>query len=192
MWPSESAFSSPLLSACFCCQSHCHYWNPQTSGVLGEKIMSVLWKKTCVRQWLKITHISGLFLTVLCLSSAEINRDWSDHMLWWEQKQRWLLRTSWTLEKYGIHADARLLFMPQHKPLKLRLPSGITLRLRACFSSPVFKTVMGICQMLSESQPLMFPYSCLLLSSFVVFSCLLLVELHIWKLNMFLGVKSSD
>lgn len=87
----------------------------------------------------------------LCLMSAEIKRDWSDHALWWEQKQRWLLRTAWTLEKYGIHADAKLLFMPQHKPLNLCLPNGITLRLRACFSSPVFKTVMGICTMLSES-----------------------------------------
>lgn len=87
----------------------------------------------------------------LCLS-AEIQRDWSDHALWWEQKQRWLLRTAWTLEKYGIHADAKLLFMPQHKPINLCLPSGITLRLRACFSSPVFKTVMGICTMLSESE----------------------------------------
>lgn len=87
----------------------------------------------------------------LCLVSAEIQRDWSDHALWWEQKQRWLMRTAWTLEKYGIHADAKLLFMPQHKPINLCLPSGITLRLQACFSSPVFKTVMGICTMLSES-----------------------------------------
>lgn len=86
----------------------------------------------------------------LSISSAEIKRDWSDHALWWEQKQRWLLRTAWTLEKYGIHADARLVFMPQHKPLKLGLPNGITLRLRACFSNPVFQTVIGICRMLSE------------------------------------------
>uniref|UniRef100_A0A3Q3W554 PH domain-containing protein n=1 Tax=Mola mola TaxID=94237 RepID=A0A3Q3W554_MOLML len=96
-------------------------------------------------------HVGGVILKLV--EKTQINRDWSDHMLWWEQKQRWLLRTSWTLEKYGIHADARLLFMPQHKPLKLRLPSGITLRLRACFSSPVFKTVMGICQMLNIRHP---------------------------------------
>lgn len=71
----------------------------------------------------------------------------------------WLLRTAWTLEKYGVHADAKLLFMPQHKPLRIRLPSGITLRLRACFSNPVLQTVMGICSMLSESQLLFFfPY----------------------------------
>uniref|UniRef100_A0A8D3EDL3 FERM domain containing kindlin 3 n=1 Tax=Scophthalmus maximus TaxID=52904 RepID=A0A8D3EDL3_SCOMX len=85
--------------------------------------------------------------------SGSNSRDWSDHAIWWEQKQRWLLRTSWTLEKYGIHADARLLYMPQHKPLKLGLPNGITLRLHACFSSPVFQTLMGICRMLNIRHP---------------------------------------
>lgn len=88
---------------------------------------------------------------LFCVFDAEIKRDWSDHALWWEQKQQWLLRTAWTLEKYGIHADARLLFMTQHKPLRLGLPNGLTLNLRACFSNPVFKTVMGICKMLSKS-----------------------------------------
>uniref|UniRef100_A0AAX7UV26 PH domain-containing protein n=1 Tax=Astatotilapia calliptera TaxID=8154 RepID=A0AAX7UV26_ASTCA len=83
----------------------------------------------------------------------EIKQDWSDHALWWEQKQRWLLRTAWTLEKYGIHADAKLVFMPQHKPLRLGLPNGITLRLRVCFSNPVFQTVMGICRMLNIRHP---------------------------------------
>uniref|UniRef100_A0AAX7U8C2 PH domain-containing protein n=1 Tax=Astatotilapia calliptera TaxID=8154 RepID=A0AAX7U8C2_ASTCA len=83
----------------------------------------------------------------------QIKQDWSDHALWWEQKQRWLLRTAWTLEKYGIHADAKLVFMPQHKPLRLGLPNGITLRLRVCFSNPVFQTVMGICRMLNIRHP---------------------------------------
>uniref|UniRef100_A0A8C4E7V7 FERM domain containing kindlin 3 n=1 Tax=Dicentrarchus labrax TaxID=13489 RepID=A0A8C4E7V7_DICLA len=94
-------------------------------------------------------HVGGVILKLV--EKTQIKRDWSDHALWWEQKQRWLLRTAWTLEKYGIHADARLVFMPQHKPLKLCLPNGITLKLRACFSNPVFQTVMGICRMLSES-----------------------------------------
>ncbi|KAF3693986.1 Fermitin family -like protein 3 Kindlin-3 Unc-112-related protein 2 [Channa argus] len=96
-------------------------------------------------------HIGGVILKLV--EKTQIKHDWSDHALWWEQKQQWLLRTAWTLEKYGIHANARLLFMPQHKPLKLGLPNGITLRLRACFSSPVFKTVMGICRMLNIRHP---------------------------------------
>ncbi|MEQ2211538.1 hypothetical protein XENOCAPTIV_005597 [Xenoophorus captivus] len=96
-------------------------------------------------------HVGGVIVKLV--EKTQIKRDWSDHALWWEQKQRWLLRTAWTLEKYGIHADARLLFMPQHKPLKLGLPNGKTVWLRACFSNPVFQTVMGICRMLNIRRP---------------------------------------
>nr|XP_043895811.1 fermitin family homolog 3b [Solea senegalensis] len=96
-------------------------------------------------------HVGGVIVKLV--EKTQIKRDWSDHAVWWEQKQQWLLRTSWTLEKYGIHADARLVFMPQHKPLKLGLPNGITLRLHACFSGPVFRTVMGICRMLNIRHP---------------------------------------
>ncbi|KAL3973154.1 condensin-2 complex subunit H2 [Sarotherodon galilaeus] len=86
-------------------------------------------------------HIGGVILKLV--EKTQIKQDWSDHALWWEQKQRWLLRTAWTLEKYGIH----------HKPLRLGLPNGITLRLRVCFSNPVFQTVMGICRMLNIRHP---------------------------------------
>uniref|UniRef100_A0A3Q2CIB6 FERM domain containing kindlin 3b n=2 Tax=Cyprinodon variegatus TaxID=28743 RepID=A0A3Q2CIB6_CYPVA len=96
-------------------------------------------------------HIGGVIVKLV--EKTQIKRDWSDHALWWEQKQHWLLRTAWTLEKYGIHADARLLFIPQHKPLKLGLPNGKTLMLKACFSNPVFQTVMGICRMLNIRHP---------------------------------------
>ncbi|KAM9795420.1 fermitin family homolog 3b [Neosynchiropus ocellatus] len=96
-------------------------------------------------------HVGGVIVKLV--EKTQMNQDWSDHALWWEQKQQWLLRTSWTLDKYGIHADARLIFMPQHKPLRLGLPNGITLRLRACFSNPVFQTVMGICRLLNIRRP---------------------------------------
>uniref|UniRef100_A0A8C6KV00 FERM domain containing kindlin 3b n=1 Tax=Nothobranchius furzeri TaxID=105023 RepID=A0A8C6KV00_NOTFU len=100
-------------------------------------------------------HVGGVIVKLV--EKTQIKRDWSDHALWWDQKKMWLLRTAWTLEKYGIHADARLIFMPQHRPLKLDLPNGKTVRLRACFSDPVFQTVMGICRQLST-----FPLFCLL------------------------------
>lgn len=38
---------------------------------------------------------------LICLS-AEAPQDWSDHALWWEQRKCWLLKTHWTLDKYGI------------------------------------------------------------------------------------------
>uniref|UniRef100_A0A8C1IIA1 Fermitin family member 3b n=1 Tax=Cyprinus carpio TaxID=7962 RepID=A0A8C1IIA1_CYPCA len=88
-----------------------------------------------------------------CVLFLDLKRDWSDHALWWEQKQQWLLRTGWTLDKCGVHADARLIFTPQHKPLRLGLPNGATLKMRACFSSPVFRTVMGICRVLNLRHP---------------------------------------
>ncbi|XP_067113104.1 fermitin family homolog 3 isoform X1 [Osmerus mordax] len=96
-------------------------------------------------------HIGGVILRIV--EKTRINKDWSDHALWWEQKQQWLLRTSWTLEKYEIHADASLSLTPQHKPLRLGMPNGATLRLRACFSSPVFQTVMEIGRLLNIQQP---------------------------------------
>uniref|UniRef100_A0A8C2J7I4 Fermitin family member 3b n=1 Tax=Cyprinus carpio TaxID=7962 RepID=A0A8C2J7I4_CYPCA len=96
-------------------------------------------------------HIGGVILKLV--EQTNLKRDWSDHALWWEQKQQWLLRTGWTLDKCGVHADARLIFTPQHKPLRLGLPNGATLKMRACFSSPVFRTVMGICRVLNLRHP---------------------------------------
>nr|XP_046151924.1 fermitin family homolog 3-like [Oncorhynchus gorbuscha] len=96
-------------------------------------------------------HIGGVILKLV--EKSQVKRDWSDHALWWEQKQQWLLRTAWTLEKCGIQADAGLIFMPQHKPLRLGLPNGLNVRLRVCFSGPVFRTVLGICKMLNIRRP---------------------------------------
>ncbi|MEJ1273472.1 stress-induced phosphoprotein 1 [Cricetulus griseus] len=95
------------------------------------------------------SHIGGVLLKIV----EEINRkqDWSDHAIWWEQKRRWLLQTHWTLDKYGILADARLFFGPQHRPVVLRLPNRRVVRLRASFSKPLFQTVAAICRLLSPS-----------------------------------------
>ncbi|XP_056137486.1 fermitin family homolog 3b isoform X2 [Lampris incognitus] len=96
-------------------------------------------------------HIGGVILKLV--EKTQLKRDWSDHALWWEQKQQWLLRTTWTLDKCGIHADARLVFMSQHKLLRLGLTNGLTVRLKACFSGPVFSTVVEICKMLNIRHP---------------------------------------
>ncbi|KAK2816262.1 hypothetical protein Q7C36_022533 [Tachysurus vachellii] len=96
-------------------------------------------------------HIGGVILKIV--DKTQIKKDWSDHALWWEQKQQWLLRPTWTLDKYGIHADARLCLTSQHKPLRLCLPNGLTLRLPVCFSGPMFRSVMGICKLLNIRHP---------------------------------------
>ncbi|TSL28166.1 Stress-induced-phosphoprotein 1 [Bagarius yarrelli] len=96
-------------------------------------------------------HIGGVILKIV--EKTQIKKDWSDHALWWEQKQQWLLKPAWTLDKYGIHADARLCLTPQHKPLRLSLPNGLTLKLLACFSGPMFRSVMAICKLLNIRHP---------------------------------------
>ncbi|XP_058382543.1 fermitin family homolog 3 isoform X1 [Diceros bicornis minor] len=97
------------------------------------------------------SHIGGVLLKIV----EEINRkqDWSDHAIWWEQKRQWLLQTHWTLDKYGILADARLFFGPQHRPVVLRMPNRRVLRLRASFSQPLFQAVAAICRLLSIRHP---------------------------------------
>lgn len=81
---------------------------------------------------------------------AEAPQDWSDHALWWDQRNCWLLKTHWTLDKYGVQADADLRFTPQHKALCLQLPNMKTVRLTVSFSAVVFKAVAEICRTLSK------------------------------------------
>lgn len=89
-----------------------------------------------------------IFCVYLC---ADVKKDWSDHALWWEKKKTWLLKTHWTLDKYGIQADARLLFTPQHKLLRLQLPNMKHMKVKVNFSDRVFKAVSDICKTFSKS-----------------------------------------
>ncbi|KAF6088000.1 fermitin family member 1 [Phyllostomus discolor] len=92
-------------------------------------------------------HIGGVMLKLV--EKMKIAQDWSDFALWWEQKRCWLLKTHWTLDKCGVQADAKLLFTPQHKMLRLRLPNMKTVRLRVSFSDMVFKAVSDVCKTLN-------------------------------------------
>ncbi|NWQ82658.1 FERM2 protein, partial [Columbina picui] len=76
----------------------------------------------------------------------DVKKDWSDHALWWEKKKTWLLKTHWTLDKYGIQADAKLQFTPQHKLLRLQLPNMKYVKVKVNFSDRVFKAVSDICK----------------------------------------------
>uniref|UniRef100_A0A8D3C397 FERM domain containing kindlin 1 n=1 Tax=Scophthalmus maximus TaxID=52904 RepID=A0A8D3C397_SCOMX len=92
-------------------------------------------------------HIGGLMLKLV--EKIKAPQDWSDHALWWEQRNCWLLKTHWTLDKYGIQADAFLRYTPQHKPLLLLLPNMKTIKMTVSFSSVVFKAVAEICRILN-------------------------------------------
>uniref|UniRef100_A0A452H8N5 PH domain-containing protein n=2 Tax=Gopherus TaxID=38771 RepID=A0A452H8N5_9SAUR len=92
-------------------------------------------------------HIGGVMLKLV--EQINLSRDWSDYALWWEQKNCWLLKTHWMLDKCGVQADAKLLFTTQHKMLRLCLPNMKTVRLKVSFSSVVFKAVSDICKTLN-------------------------------------------
>uniref|UniRef100_A0AAQ5XTK3 PH domain-containing protein n=1 Tax=Amphiprion ocellaris TaxID=80972 RepID=A0AAQ5XTK3_AMPOC len=92
-------------------------------------------------------HIGGLMLKLV--EKIKAPQDWSDHALWWEQRKCWLLKTHWTLDKYGIQSDADLRYTPQHKPLLLQLPNMKTIKMTVSFSSVVFKAVTEICRTLN-------------------------------------------
>ncbi|KAG8583950.1 hypothetical protein GDO81_008604 [Engystomops pustulosus] len=96
-------------------------------------------------------HIGGVMFKLV--EQIGVARDWSDYGLWWEQKNCWLLKTHWTLDKYGVQANAKLFFTPQHKLLRLRLPNMKTVRLKVSFSSLVFKAVTEICRTLNIRRP---------------------------------------
>ncbi|XP_028997411.1 fermitin family homolog 1 [Betta splendens] len=96
-------------------------------------------------------HVGGLMLKLV--EKIKVHQDWSDHALWWDKRQSWLLKTHWTLDKYGIQADADLLYTPQHKFLLLQLPNMKTIKLPVSFSSVVFKTVTEICRILNIRRP---------------------------------------
>uniref|UniRef100_A0A674MQR4 FERM domain containing kindlin 2 n=1 Tax=Takifugu rubripes TaxID=31033 RepID=A0A674MQR4_TAKRU len=96
-------------------------------------------------------HVGGVMLKLV--EKLDVKKDWSDHALWWEKKKTWLLKTHWTLDKYGIQADARLLFTPQHKLLRLQLPNMKHMKVKVNFSDRVFKAVSDICKTFNIRHP---------------------------------------
>ena len=87
-------------------------------------------------------------IVLFCFS--DIAMDWSDHALWWPDKNTWLVRTRSTLDQYGVQADARLLFTPMHKTVQLQLPDLQIVDMRVNFSRNVFANVIHICKELGK------------------------------------------
>ncbi|XP_010880492.1 fermitin family homolog 1 [Esox lucius] len=96
-------------------------------------------------------HVGGLMLKLV--EKIKAPQDWSDHALWWQQRKCWLLKTHWTLDKYGVQADADLRYTPQHKPLCIQLPNMKMAKLTVSYSAVVFKTVAEICRALNIRRP---------------------------------------
>ncbi|GCB69956.1 fermitin family homolog 2 isoform X4 [Scyliorhinus torazame] len=96
-------------------------------------------------------HIGGVMLKLV--EKLDVKKDWSDHALWWEKRKTWLLKTHWTLDKYGVQADAKLMFTPQHKVLRLQLPNMKTVKVKVNFSDRVFKAVSDITKTFNIRHP---------------------------------------
>nr|VZI23450.1 unnamed protein product [Spirometra erinaceieuropaei] len=97
----------------------------------------------------------------LIVESIDVKQSWSDHAIWWPQRNMWLLHTRTSLDQYGVQSDARLVFRRTHGNLQVVLPSMATLVLRVNFASRVFSVVESICKELCirhhEELSLMFP-----------------------------------
>lgn len=84
---------------------------------------------------------------------SEISVDWSDHALWWPERNIWLTRTKSTLDQCGVQADALLYFTPMHKQLRVQLPDLRYLDMNVDFSVKTFSAVISICKELGIRHP---------------------------------------
>ncbi|KAM3656120.1 fermitin family homolog 3-like [Ammospiza maritima maritima] len=77
----------------------------------------------------------------------------ADLALWWEQRRRWLLSPSPTLDALGVGGGSRLRFAPRHRPLRLRLPHGGVLRARLDCAATPGRAVAALCGLLGLPHP---------------------------------------
>ncbi|CAL1537131.1 unnamed protein product [Lymnaea stagnalis] len=96
-------------------------------------------------------HIGGVMVKLV--QALDIALDWSDHALWWPEKNKWLHRARSTLDQYNVQADAKLQFTPMHKNLKVQLPDLQVLELSVDFSIKCFATVVQTCKELGIRHP---------------------------------------
>lgn len=61
---------------------------------------------------------------------ADLEKDWSDHALWWPEKRKWLHHTRSTLDQMGVTADSQLEFTPMHKETRLVMTFNLLVRTR--------------------------------------------------------------
>ena len=76
--------------------------------------------------------------------------DWSDHAMWWPEKNIWLEKTRWTLDQYNLTADAVVHFTPMHKTIRIQLPDLRYVDLTVDFSVRTFNAVINLCKELGK------------------------------------------
>ena len=99
-----------------------------------------------------LDNVSQSTIHIFChVFSTDIAINWSDHGLWWPDRNVWLTRTRSTLDQCDVQADARLWFTPMHKLLNVQLPDLQEMPMRVNFSVNVFSVVIKLCKELSKS-----------------------------------------
>lgn len=96
-------------------------------------------------------HVGGVMLKLV--EDLGVANDWSDHALWWPEKNMWLSRTRSTLDQYGVQADAILYFTPMHKILRLQLPDLRFVDVKVDFSIKTFTAVINVAKILGIRHP---------------------------------------
>ncbi len=75
-----------------------------------------------------------------------MNKDWSDHAIWWPEKRKWLTHTRSTLDQVGVTAESKLEFTPMHKTARVQLPDLQMIDARLDFSVNVVKATQQLCR----------------------------------------------
>lgn len=120
----------------------------------GSWELNILVTDLQVEKTLRVTgdlHIGGVMVKLV--QALDIALDWSDHALWWPEKNKWLTRARSTLDQYNVQADARLEFTPMHKNLKVVLPDLHVQGMSIDCSVKCFTAVVQTCKELGIRRP---------------------------------------
>lgn len=101
----------------------------------------------------KLLHLSLPLSLLMTTCPIDVAVDWSDHALWWPNKNLWLSRTRSTLDQCGVQADAILHFTPMHKVLRVQLPDLRYVDTKVDLSVKCFSAVKELCKQLSIRHP---------------------------------------
>ncbi|CAH8573871.1 unnamed protein product [Schistosoma turkestanicum] len=83
------------------------------------------------------------------VEKVKLQQSWSDHAIWWIDRNIWLLHSRTTLDQYGIQSDARLMFRRMHNDVQIVLPSLTPLVIRVNYAARLFTVVRDICKELN-------------------------------------------
>ena len=89
---------------------------------------------------------SSFISTFFFFFFLDIAMDWSDHAMWWPEKNIWLDKTRWTLDQYNITADAIIYFTPMHKTIRIQLPDLRYIDCQVDFSVKTFNACVNLCK----------------------------------------------